>query len=106
MDGLLLPRRRKARSLAVALLDLVEQHRPFVGRGRSVDVLGVAGDGDTRVLRARYFHGRVLDQLSDHRVRVRVGPAVQFLHDFGNAEVGGLHIRRIIHQSHPIILLR
>ena len=55
-------------------------------------MLGVAGDGDAGVLRAGDLHGGVLGQLGDHGVGVGVWPAVQFLHDFGNAKVGGLHL--------------
>ena len=69
-------------------------------------MLGVAGDRDACVLRAGDLHGGVLGQLGDDGIGVGVGPAVQLLHDFGNAEVGYLRVDRIVHRSHPIILLR
>ncbi len=89
----------------MALLDLVEQQRPLVRRRRGVDVLGVAGDGDTCVLRTGNLDGRVLGQLGDHGVGVGVGPAVQVLHDLGDSKVGGVHLNRISHLDFPIVEL-
>ncbi len=86
------------------LLDLVEQHRIDMRRGRSVDVLGVAGDRDPGVLGSWHFDGGMLCQLGDHRLRVGVRSAVQLLYQLGNAQMGGLHPTRLVHHHHPNVL--
>ena len=88
----------------MTLLNLVEQDRPLVRRGGGVDLLGVAGDRDARILGARNLDRGVLYQLGDHRVGIRVRPAVQLLHKLRDAKVGGFHPAWVVHRHHPIIV--
>ena len=46
----------------------------------------------------------MLYQLGDHRVRIRVRPAVQFLHKLRDAEVGSFHPAWVVHRHRPIIV--
>ena len=79
----------------------------MVGCSRRVDVLGVSGDGDARVLRAGYLDRGVLGQFGYDGVGVGVDSAVQVLHDLRDADMGGLYPRRrLVHQHHPHIMLR
>ena len=73
-------------------------------RGGGVDVLGVAGDGDARILGTRNLDRGMLGQLGDHRVGIRVRPAVQLLHKLRDAEVGSLHPAWVVHHHRPIIV--
>ncbi len=74
-------------------------------RGRGVDVSGVTGYRDARILGAPNLDGGMLCQLGDHRVGIRVRPAVQLLHNLRDAQVGSFHLAWIVHRHYPIIVL-